>query len=92
MAQWQVENGWGHQAFDVGLYFLATATKWLTGYTFCKQSASDPDIDDKNAGVQAIIRAVDAPNAYQLSFGLPRVLRRQVVLRHGVPRTMSFAP
>ena len=40
---------------------------------------TNPNVDDTNANVQATVRPVDAPEAYSLSFGLPRVLREYVL-------------
>ena len=39
----------------------------------------NPNIGDRNAGVQATIRAAEKPEAYSLSFGLPRILREYLL-------------
>lgn len=46
----------------------------------------NPNIGQRNADVQATIRAVDSPEAYRLTFGLPRALREYVLFdeRRGI--------
>jgi hypothetical protein len=40
---------------------------------------TNPNVGDRNVGVQATVRPADAPEAYSLSFGLPRVLREYIL-------------
>jgi len=43
------------------------------------EAALNPDIRDRNMGVQATIRPANDPDAYSLFFGLPRILREYLL-------------
>ena len=54
------------------------------------EPAANPGIEHRHVDVQATVRAADEPGAYNLSFGLPRILREYILFDEN--RGIRLAP